>query len=204
MSAGFLSFLLKLFTDWSLWIHGLVSSLQEHRSHHLHSVSSVEDHSRQLKHESLHRFFCLTKLYLLFRVGWVVLHHFWVKPSRRPWPTSQQSIMTLMRSTSATPASWPRTSYAVCWSRIPSRNLPISFFVIEQRILAHHFLTGNMCFCRKRMTIDDSLQHSWIKVGVIYCTHSQIICRSLWLIWNSVQLTYIYKHLRWLLSFSIK
>lgn len=149
MSAGFLSFLLKLFTDWSLWIHGLVSSLQEHRSHHLHSVSSVEDHSRQLKHESLHRFFCLTKLYLLFRVGWVVLHHFWVKPSRRPWPTSQQSIMTLMRSTSATPASWPRTSYAVCWSRIPSRNLPKSFFVIEQRILAHHFLTGNMWFLQE-------------------------------------------------------
>lgn len=54
---------------------------------------------------------------------WAALRRSWARPSRRRWPTSRPSTTTLMKSISVTPVSWQRTSYAVCWSRIRSRNL---------------------------------------------------------------------------------
>lgn len=95
--------------------------------------------------------------------GWVALHLFSAKPSRRLSQTSQASTMTLMRNTSATPVSWQKTSYAVCWSRTPSTKC---FYLFVDRqwwfLLTWAFL---FAFCRKRMKIDDSLEHPWIKVS---------------------------------------
>lgn len=78
-------------------------------------------------------------------IGWAALPRFWARPSRRPWPTSQLSTTTLTRSISATPASWPKTSYAVCWSRIQSKNI-LSFNTTrqEEKTLFSPFLNGEL------------------------------------------------------------
>lgn len=104
-------------------------------------------------------------------VGWAARHHFWAKPSRRLWQTSPLSTTTLTRSISAAPVSWPRTSYAVCWSKIPSttRWRLCGSSKENKSLLCWSFsLVDCFVFYRKRMTIDDSLEHPWIKVSASF------------------------------------
>lgn len=89
-----------------------------------------------------------SKAKFLCTLGWVVHHHFWARPNRRLWRTFLLSTMTLMKNISATPASWPRTSYAVCWSRIQSKKyLHFILFSFNSEITLLMVLTVILCNC---------------------------------------------------------
>lgn len=162
----------------TVFIHAWFSpSLQEHRSDHIHPVSWVSHHHLLLTlvQTSIARSsavsFHKANPFICVPAGWAGLRHFLGRQSRRPWLTSQPLTTTLMKNTSATPASSPRTSYAVCSSKIPSKNfsdimLKIKHHVLwKSTVLAWSFAHWwNILAFRKRMTIDDSLQHPWIKV----------------------------------------
>lgn len=86
----------------------------------LHSANLKHGRTYCLLHDlkGWQMFCCLS----IFTRGWVVLLLSWGRPNRTPWRTSQVWIMSLTRSSSATPVSWPRSSSASCWRRTRSKS----------------------------------------------------------------------------------
>lgn len=70
--------------------------------------------------------------------------------------------MTLMRSTSAAPASWPRTSSASCWSKTPSRR-PMVAAPAAGHASFIYFWSGALFFCifEARSSVAQAASASW-------------------------------------------